>query len=217
VHLLVGLGNPGTRYAYNRHNIGFMALDDIVERHGFQPWRKGFRGQVAAGRVGGKPALALKPQTFMNESGRAVGTALHFYKLKICQVIVFYDELDLAPGRIRAKLGGGAGGHNGIRSIDAHIGKDYWRVRLGIGHPGQKHLVASYVLNDFAKADEGWLDPLLEAVASELPILLNDGHEAYMSKVAHLAPAPKSQTAQTPAKQTPPKPAQGGTIFIEID
>ncbi|MBC6416384.1 MAG: aminoacyl-tRNA hydrolase [Rhodospirillales bacterium] len=215
MHLLVGLGNPGTHYAYNRHNIGFLALDDIVERHGFQPWRKGFQGQVAEGRVGGKPALALKPQTFMNESGRAVGAALGFYKLKNHRAIVFHDELDLAPGRVRAKLGGGAGGHNGIRSIDAHIGKDYWRVRLGIGHPGQKHLVNSHVLNNFAKADEGWLDPLLEAVASELPILLNDGHEAYMSKVAHLAPAPKSQTVKTAAKDSPPKPGQGRTIFLD--
>lgn len=192
MHLLVGLGNPGARYAYNRHNIGFMALDDIVERHGFQPWRKRFQGQLAEGRVGNARALALKPQTFMNESGRAVGEALRFYKLPSRSVIVFYDELDLAPGRIRVKLGGGAGGHNGIRSIDQHIGKDYWRVRLGIGHPGLKHLVTGYVLNDFAKADETWLDPFLEAVASELPLLLEEGHEAFMSRVAHLAPAPKN-------------------------
>lgn len=192
MHLLVGLGNPGARYAYHRHNIGFMALDDIVERHPFQPWRKRFQGQLAEGRVGSERALALKPQTFMNESGRAVGEALRFYKLPSQSVIVFYDELDLAPGRIRVKLGGGAGGHNGIRSIDRHIGKDYWRVRLGIGHPGLKHLVTGHVLNDFAKADEAWLDPFLEAVASELPLLLGEGHEAYMSRVAHLAPAPKS-------------------------
>ncbi len=192
MHLFVGLGNPGARYAYYRHNVGFMALDDIVERHSFQPWRKRFQSQLAEGRVGNSRAFALKPQTFMNESGRAVGEALRFYKLPSQAVIVFYDELDLAPGRVRVKLGGGAGGHNGIRSLDRHIGKDYWRVRLGIGHPGLKHLVTGHVLSDFAKADEAWLDPFLEAVASELPVLLSEGHEAYMSRVSHLAPAPKN-------------------------
>jgi len=190
MRLLVGLGNPGARYAYNRHNIGFMALDDVAERHGLQPWRKRFQGQVAEGRIGDDKVLALKPETFMNESGRAVGEALRFYKLAPEQAIVFYDEIDLAPGRIRVKLGGGAGGHNGIRSIDQHIGRDYWRVRLGVGHPGLKHLVMKHVLSDFSSADETWLDPLLEAVASELPVLLKDGHEAFMSRVAHLAPAP---------------------------
>ncbi len=190
--LLVGLGNPGARYAYNRHNVGFMAVDDIVERHNFQPWRKRFLGQAAEGRVGDVRCLALKPETFMNDSGRSVGQALRFFKLKSRQVFVFYDELDLAPGRIRVKLDGGAGGHNGIRSLDQHIGRDYWRVRLGIGHPGHKHLVTGHVLGNFDAADEAWLDPFLEAVASELPVLLGEGHEAYMSRVSHLAPAPKN-------------------------
>ncbi len=192
MHLLVGLGNPGARYAYHRHNIGFMALDDIVERHDFQPWRKRFQGLASEGRVGRERVLALKPQTFMNDSGRSVGEALRFYKLESRQVIVFYDELDLAPGRVRVKLDGGAGGHNGIRSLDRHIGPDYWRVRLGIGHPGHKHLVTGHVLGNFAGADEDWLDPFLEAVAGELPVLFGEGHEAYMSRVSHQAPAPKA-------------------------
>lgn len=200
MHLLVGLGNPGARYAYNRHNIGFLALDDIAERHGLGPWRKRFQGQVAEGRVGAHRVLGLKPETFMNESGRAVGEALRFFKLEPERVVVFYDELDLAPGRVRVKRGGGAGGHNGIRSIDAHIGRDYWRVRLGIGHPGAKHLVTGHVLSDFAAEEEAWLDPLLEAVAGELPVLLEEGHEAFMSRVAHLAPAPKQDARQGAGK-----------------
>ncbi|GAB5467846.1 MAG: aminoacyl-tRNA hydrolase [Rhodospirillales bacterium] len=199
MHLLVGLGNPGARYAGNRHNIGFMALDRIVERHAFQPWRKRFQGLAAQGRIGGEPVLALKPQTFMNHSGRAVGEALRFFKLSAETLLVFYDELDLAPGRVRVKRGGGAGGHNGIRSIDAQIGKDfgkdYWRVRLGIGHPGDKERVLGHVLSDFAKSDKDWLEPLLDALAQETPRLLEQGHEAFMSRVAHLAPAPKAQPA----------------------
>ncbi len=200
MYLLVGLGNPGVRHAYHRHNVGFMALDDIVERHGFQPWRKRFQGLLAEGRVGGERALALKPQTFMNESGRSVGEALRYFKLESGKVVVFYDEIDLAPGRIRVKLNGGAGGHNGIRSIDSHIGRGYWRVRLGVGHPGQKERVIGHVLSDFARADEDWLDPLLEAVAQEVPVLLREGHEAFMSRVSHLAPAPKRTAPPGQAK-----------------
>ncbi|MEO1191394.1 MAG: aminoacyl-tRNA hydrolase [Pseudomonadota bacterium] len=198
MHLLVGLGNPGSRYAGNRHNIGFMALDRIAERHGFQPWRKRFQGLAAEGRIAGESVLALKPQTFMNNSGRSVGEAGRFFKLPPEALWVFYDELDLAPGRIRVKRGGGAGGHNGIRSIDSHYVKDYWRVRLGIGHPGDKAKVMGHVLSDFAKA-ETWLAPFLDAVAGEVGTLLTQGHEAFMSRVSHLAPAPQSKPARKPA------------------
>ncbi|MGP1397397.1 MAG: aminoacyl-tRNA hydrolase [Inquilinaceae bacterium] len=187
--LLVGLGNPGSQYAYHRHNIGFMALDDIVERHGFGPFRSRFRGQVAEGTLDGVKTIALKPLTFMNESGRSVGEAVRFYKLAPENIIVIHDELDLAPGKCKVKRGGGAGGHNGLRDLDAHIGKDYWRVRLGIGHPGHKDRVHGYVLHDFAKTDEAWLDPLLEAVADAIPLLAASEPERFMTKVALLTQA----------------------------
>ena len=182
--LLVGLGNPGPRYAYNRHNIGFMALDDIVQRYGFGPFRTKFQGQLADGSLGDLRTLAFKPMTFMNESGRAVRETMRFFKLEPGQVAVIHDELDLPPGRCRVKRGGGAGGHNGLRSIDAHIGKEYWRVRLGIGHPGDKALVHGYVLHDFAASDEAWLDPLLDAVADCAPLLATGEPDKFMTKVA---------------------------------
>src|SRR3546814_7405671 len=160
--LVVGLGNPGPQYAYHRHNIGFMAVDDIVHRHGLGPWKSRFLGHAAEGVLDGVKVLALKPATVMNRSGPAVGEAMRFYKLQPAEVIVIHDDLDLAPDKCRVKRGGGHGGHNGLRSIDQHIGQDYWRVRLGIGHPGDKALVNGYVLHDFAKSDEAWLDPLLE-------------------------------------------------------
>jgi PTH1 family peptidyl-tRNA hydrolase len=181
--LLVGLGNPGAEYARNRHNIGFMAVEAIARRYGFGPWRKRFQGQTADGTVDGEKVLALEPLTFMNLSGQSVGAALQFFKLTPENVVVIHDELDLAPGRIRVKKGGGHGGHNGLRSIDAHIGKDYWRVRLGIGHPGDKNQVSSYVLHDFAKADQTWLDPLIDAVADHLPLLVKSQPENFMNKV----------------------------------
>jgi len=190
--ILVGLGNPGPRYAYNRHNIGFLAVDDIAERAGLGPWRKRFQGEIAEGQIAGQKVMAVKPTTFMNESGRCVGEILRFYKLKSEAVFVFYDELDLAPGRIRIKRGGGSGGHNGIRSIDSHIGQDYWRVRLGIGHPGLKHLVTGHVLSDFSGSDEAWLDRLLEACARHIDLLVGGDGNSYMSRVAHDAPAPKA-------------------------
>lgn len=182
--LVVGLGNPGPEYAYHRHNIGYMALDDIVERHGFGPYRFKFQGELAEGRLGGGKAWALKPATFMNESGRSVGQAIRFFKLAPDQVVVIHDDLDLPPGKCRVKKGGGNGGHNGLRSIDAHIGPEYWRVRLGIGHPGRKELVRGYVLHDFAKSDEAWLDPLLEAVADAIPLLAEGAADRFMTKVA---------------------------------
>ena len=181
--LLVGLGNPGAEYARNRHNIGFMAVEEIARRHGFTPWRKRFQGQTAEGTVGGDKVLALEPLTYMNVSGQSVVAALQFFKLKPENVVVIHDELDLPPGRIRVKKGGGHGGHNGLRSIDSHIGKEYWRIRLGIGHPGDKNQVSGYVLHDFAKADQTWLDPLIDAVADAFPLMVQGQAENFMNKV----------------------------------
>ncbi|OXT00549.1 aminoacyl-tRNA hydrolase [Notoacmeibacter marinus] len=209
--LIVGLGNPGTKYAGNRHNIGFMAADKIARRHGFGPFTKKFQGELAEGRLGGDKALILKPQTYMNESGRAVGEAMRFYKLETSDLIVLYDELDLAPGKVRVKTGGGAGGHNGIRSIDAHCSKDYRRVRIGIGHPGGKELVTRHVLGDFAKADAEWLEPLLDAIADAMPMLAEGKDSDFMNRVALAmqgkAPAPKNKAAS--AKPTRPKVGEG--------
>ncbi|MSO69759.1 MAG: aminoacyl-tRNA hydrolase [Alphaproteobacteria bacterium] len=193
MRLLVGLGNPGPRYARQRHNIGFMVVEAIAQRHGFGPWRgRGkFSAELAEGALEGEPALLVKPTTFMNESGQAVGALMHFHKLEPAQIYVFHDELDLAPGKMRIKLGGGTAGHNGLRSIEAHIGESFWRVRLGIGHPGDRDLVSHYVLSDFWAEDRVWLEPMIEALAIEAPLLLKgDDGSAYMSKVAHrLAPA----------------------------
>ena len=187
--LLVGLGNPGTKYAGNRHNIGFMAVDEIVRRHGFSSWRKRFHGEVSEGALGGEKCVVLKPLTFMNESGQAVGEAMRFLNLESDKVIVIYDEIDLLAGKVRVKLGGGAAGHNGIRSISAHISPHYTRVRLGVGHPGDKNLVHPHVLSDFAKADKVWLTPLLDAVADYAPLLVEGGEATFQNKV-HLALAP---------------------------
>ncbi|MGF1592460.1 MAG: aminoacyl-tRNA hydrolase [Kiloniellaceae bacterium] len=199
--LLAGLGNPGPRYADNRHNIGFMAVDEIVRRHSFSPWRSRFQAHCAEGVIAGEKVLAVKPQTYMNESGRAVGEALRFYKLAPEEVIVLYDEIDLAPGKLRVKQGGGTGGHNGIRSLEAHIGKDFWRVRLGVGHPGDKELVHGHVLSDFAKADRVWLEKLLDAVASEIPALVAGDAPRFMSRVAEIMSPPRKK--EPPAKPQP--------------
>ncbi len=197
--LLVGLGNPGPEHAWNRHNIGFMALDGIVQRYDFAPYRRRFQGHSADGRVDDLRVLALKPATFMNESGRAVGEAVRFYKLAPEQVTVIHDDLDLAPGKVRVKTGGGHGGHKGLKSIDRHIGRDYRRVRLGIGHPGDKDLVESYVLRDFAKADQTWLDPLLAAVADAAPLLVQGDESGFMNKVS------------VTLNPRPPRPARAGS------
>ncbi len=200
--IFVGLGNPGSRYANNRHNVGFMAVDEIVRRHGFSPWREKFSGLAAEGRLGDHKVVALKPQTFMNRSGQSVGEALRFYKLDVRRLVVFYDELDLAPGKLRVKRGGGAGGHNGIRDIDQHVGNDYLRVRLGIGHPGAKELVTPYVLGDFFKAELEWRDALLAAVAEEAPKLLEDDTGARFTSAVALRyrppAAPEKGAPQTP-------------------
>jgi len=199
--LLAGLGNPGPRYADNRHNIGFMAVDEIVRRHSFSPWRSRFQADCAEGFLDGEKVLVLKPQTYMNESGRSVGEALRFFKLAPEDVVVLYDEIDLAPGKLRVKQGGGTGGHNGIRSLEAHIGKDFWRVRLGVGHPGDKDLVHGHVLSDFAKADKAWLEKLLDAVSAEAPLLAAGDASRFMSRVAEIMAPPR------PHK---PKPAKNG-------
>ena len=183
--LWVGLGNPEPGMARQRHNVGFMAIDRVASRHGFSPWRQRFRGLVAEGQVGGAKILALKPMTYMNDSGESVQTALAFYKLDLGNVTAFHDELDLAPGKMRVKKGGGAAGHNGLRSMDRMLGSpDYWRVRLGIGHPGHKDRVLGYVLGDFSKQDQVWLPGLLDAVADAAPLLADHKAEAFMTKVA---------------------------------
>ncbi len=185
--LWVGLGNPEPGMARHRHNIGFMALDAIAHRHGFSPWRPRFRGAVAEGSVGGVRVLGLKPMTYMNDSGGSVQAASAFYKLAPEAITAFHDELDLAPGRVRVKRGGGAAGHNGLRSLDRTLGTQaYWRVRLGIGHPGERERVTGHVLGDFAKADIDWLTALLDAVADSAPILAADQPEAFMTRVALL-------------------------------
>lgn len=193
MRLLVGLGNPGAGHAGERHNVGFMALDAIAREHGIGPMRarSKFSGEVAEGIIAGTRTLALKPTTYMNESGRSVGAAMHFHKLEARDVIVIHDELDLAPGKVRAKLGGGNAGHNGLRSITAHIGSDFWRVRVGIGHPGMRDVVQRHVLGDFARADQTWLNPLLDAIADAIPLMLEGDESGFMTRVARLAPAPK--------------------------
>jgi len=184
--LLVGLGNPGPEYAGNRHNIGFMALDAMHRAYNGQPWRMRFSGQTSEMQLGGEKALLLKPLTFMNESGRAVGEAMRFYKIPLENVFVLHDELDLAPGKLRAKRGGGDAGHNGLRSITAHCGADYVRLRLGIGHPGDKARVHAYVLSDFAKAEGPWVEALCAAIAKNAALLAQNALELFQTRV-HLA------------------------------
>jgi peptidyl-tRNA hydrolase, PTH1 family len=186
--LWVGLGNPEPGMARNRHNIGFMAVDTIAIKYGFSPWRQRFKGLVSEGSVAGEKILALKPQTYMNESGVSVQQASAFYKLPPDVITAFHDELDLVPGKVRVKRGGGAAGHNGLRSMDRILGtQDYWRVRLGIGHPGQKERVLGHVLSDFMKEDREWLLPVLDAVADAAPLLVQGKPEDFMTKVALLA------------------------------
>ncbi|MCT8996782.1 aminoacyl-tRNA hydrolase [Chelativorans intermedius] len=194
--LIAGLGNPGRQYENHRHNVGFMAADAIFRRHSFSPWTKKFKALVAEGRLGGEKVLLLKPQTYMNLSGQAVGEAMRFYKLTPADLVVLYDELDLMPGKLRVKRGGGAGGHNGIKSIDAHCGKDYRRVRIGIGHPGDKARVNAHVLGDFAKADRTWLEPLLDAIADNAEMLARGDDSGFMNRVS-LAMQGKAPSAET--------------------
>lgn len=181
--LFVGLGNPGARYAGNRHNIGFMAVEAIAKRHGFAPWRRRFQGVTTEGSIDGKKTLLLLPGTFMNESGRAVAEAANFYKLDLKDIVVLHDELELPPGKVRIKIGGGNAGHNGLRSVSEHMGNDYKRMRIGIGHPGNKDLVHSYVLSDFAKAEKPWVETLCDAIADNAGILARDQDSSFQNKI----------------------------------
>ncbi|HUC63207.1 MAG TPA: aminoacyl-tRNA hydrolase [Alphaproteobacteria bacterium] len=198
MRLVVGLGNPGPKYRANRHNVGYMALGEIARRYDFGPKRSRFQGLLAEGTVAGARLSALWPTTFMNESGRAVGEALRFYKLDPGDVLVIHDELDLAAGKVRLKRGGGSAGHNGLRSIDAHVGADYWRLRIGIGHPGDANLVMPYVLSDFFKEDVPWLTKLLEAIAEAFPLLVENQDNRFTTKLALLL---------NPPPPKPPRPA----------
>ncbi|MCA0204940.1 MAG: aminoacyl-tRNA hydrolase [Proteobacteria bacterium] len=220
--LFVGLGNPGAQYAQNRHNIGFMALDRIAEDHGFSPWKARFQAQVSEGRLGGDKLVLLKPQTFMNLSGQAVGEAMRYLKLSPADVVVFHDELDLAPGKLRLKEGGGHAGHNGLRSIHQHIGEAYHRVRLGIGHPGHKDRVAGYVLHDFAKADEEWLDDLLRGISDGADALAaGDGPRFQNAVAARTAPARNAgrdkpaPAAPGPVKADPEAPKAAAAAAVD--
>jgi PTH1 family peptidyl-tRNA hydrolase len=186
MRLFVGLGNPGAKYQGNRHNIGFMALDEIARRHGFSPWRRRFQGETADGTLDGERVTLLKPLTYMNESGRAVQDAASFFKLELGDITVFHDEIELPDAKLRVKIGGGIAGHNGLRSISAHVGNEYRRVRLGVGHPGVKELVHGHVLNDFAKSERPWVEALVEAVASNAALLVGGRDSAFANKV-HLA------------------------------
>jgi PTH1 family peptidyl-tRNA hydrolase len=184
--LLVGLGNPGARYVGNRHNVGFLSLQAIAERHGIGPWRRRFAGVSCEGPLGGERVLLLLPGTFMNESGRAVAEAAQFYKLGPGDITVFHDEIELPPGKVRVKVGGGIAGHNGLRSISAHIGNDYRRVRIGVGHPGAKELVEHYVLSDFAKSERPWVEALIEIIADNAELIVRGQDASFQNKV-HLA------------------------------
>ncbi|QYZ68313.1 aminoacyl-tRNA hydrolase [Neotabrizicola shimadae] len=204
--LFVGLGNPGAKYAGNRHNIGFMAVERIAADHGFGPWKRAFRGVASEGRLGAEKVVLLKPETFMNLSGEAVQAAMAFYKLAPADVVVFHDELDLAPGKLRVKQGGGHAGHNGLRSIHGHIGEAYGRVRMGIGHPGHKDAVASYVLHDFAKADQDWLEDVLRGVSDGAVALAEGDATRFMNAVSLRVAPPRSSGGAREAKPAAAKP-----------
>ena len=206
--LFVGLGNPGTKYAKNRHNIGFMAVEQIAADHGFGPWKTKFQAELCEGRLGSEKVMLLKPQTFMNLSGQSVGEAMRFFKLSAGDVTVFHDELDLAPGKVRVKTGGGHAGHNGLRSIHQHIGEAYQRVRLGIGHPGRKDLVSHYVLQDFAKADAEWLDDLLRGIGDGAPSLADGRTDRFQNAVAQRAAPAKPAKPEKPAPADRAQPAE---------
>jgi PTH1 family peptidyl-tRNA hydrolase len=195
MRLFVGLGNPGAKYAHNRHNIGFTVVDEIARRQGFAPWRRRFQGETAEGTLDRERVVLLKPLTFMNESGRAVQEAANFFKLAAGEITVFQDELELPAAKVRVKVGGGVAGHNGLRSISSHIGNDYRRVRLGIGHPGVKELVHGYVLSDFAKDDRPWVEALREAIADNAGLLAADRDSTFQNKV-HLAMQGKGFTSK---------------------
>ena len=218
--LLVGLGNPGSQYSANRHNVGFMAADAIHRRHGFSPWRRKFQAEISEAVLDGEKCLLLKPQTYMNESGRSVSEAMRFYKLEPDDVLVIHDEVDLAPGKIRMKAGGGAAGHNGLRSIARSISNDFRRLRIGVGHPGVKEAVPHYVLHDFAKVEQAWLEPLIDAIADNAPLLAEGKDQTFANRIheqlgdgkpakkptgpeAAAVSAPKTGAATTSPNDTP--------------
>ncbi|MER8477273.1 aminoacyl-tRNA hydrolase [Mesorhizobium sp. M1163] len=215
--VFAGLGNPGAKYANNRHNVGFMAADAIARRHSFSPWSKKFQGLIAEGTLAGDKVILIKPQTFMNLSGQSVGEALRFYKLGPSALTVFYDEIDLTAGKVRVKVGGGSGGHNGIRSLDQHVGKDFRRVRIGVGHPGVKEMVHGHVLGDFAKGDREWLDVLLDAIADGAGLLAKGDDNSFMNRVTLALrdkltptgdddrPPPKAPKVQSHVRQARPQ------------
>ncbi len=206
MHLLVGLGNPGKKYQAHRHNVGFMAVDAIADRHKLSPYRSKFNAAMIEGSINGTRIILLKPQTFMNDSGISVAAAAKFFKLELSDITVLYDELDLAPGKVRIKTGGGNGGHNGIRSMEAHLGKEFSRVRIGIGHPGHKDRVHNHVLGDFAKADNEWLEPLLNAVGDHAGLLADGQASSFMNKIslAINGDAPNAKPEKpAPKKQSP--------------
>ncbi len=212
--LFVGLGNPGAKYEKTRHNIGFLAIDEIVRAHGLSPERSKFQALLSEGKIGTQKVFCLKPQTFMNLSGQSVGEAMRFFKLEPEDVVVFHDELDLAPGKLKVKKGGGHAGHNGLRSLHDHIGADFTRVRIGIGHPGDKRLVSGFELHDFAKSDWDWIDPLLEGIADGAPLLANDDPPSFMNKVSLRMQPPKATlkpAAGAPEKTPPEKPRAAET------
>ncbi len=184
MRLLVGLGNPGSGYSNNRHNLGFVTVDALVDRYSLGGWRSKFQGVVTDGQINGHKITVFKPMTFMNESGRALQEAMKFYKLDLDDVMVFFDEIELAPGKVRVKKGGGHAGHNGIRSLISHIGADFWRVRMGVGHPGHKDRVSGYVLQDFAKSDRDWVNAVVDATVGATPLLLEGDHNRFMTDVA---------------------------------
>src|SRR5580692_9643768 len=184
--LFVGLGNPGSNYAGNRHNVGFMVVDAIARRHGIGPWRRRFQGVAGEGPLGGERVVLLLPGTYMNESGLAVSEAAHFYKIGTGDIVVFHDEIDLPPAKVRVKTGGGIAGHNGLRSISEHIGNDYRRVRIGVGHPGNKDMVQHYVLSDFAKSEKGWVEALIDILADDAALIAKGEDATFQNKV-HLA------------------------------
>ncbi|MCC6863758.1 MAG: aminoacyl-tRNA hydrolase [Rhodobacteraceae bacterium] len=215
--LFVGLGNPGTKYANNRHNIGFMALDRIAADHGFSPWKAQFKGLTSQGNLGGQKVLLLKPQTFMNVSGESVRPAMDFWKLTVADITVFHDELDLAPGKARVKAGGGHAGHNGIRSIHQHLSTDaYGRVRLGIGHPGHKDAVAAYVLNDFTKSEQDWLDDLIRGISDGAEALASGDTTRFLNTIALYNAPPRSSTKTEDKRKPRPAPESTTTTPAEI-
>lgn len=220
--LFVGLGNPGTKYQDNRHNIGFRAVERIAADHGFGPWKAKFQGMISDGRLGGEKVMLLKPATFMNLSGQSVGEAARFHKIDPADIIVFHDEIDLAPGRVRVKSGGGHAGHNGLRSLHAHVGDAYARVRIGVGHPGRKEAVAGYVLHDFARADDAWITPMLDGIAEGAPGLAAGDSAGFLNALGkHMKPPaprkPKPDKRDAPAPPAEPEPDTRSALQRLID